>query len=334
MSDYVTQRIDDPAAWSGPAIRDRQDWVVELSSDQSDAIRAAVQAAKDSGRDLLKLGRDDFPIPALADVIDGIHRELEGGRGFTVLRGLPIAEMSEDDAKMVLWGLGRHIGTPEPQDGAGNLLHSVRDTGARVETTDNIRSFQTNDPQRFHNDGCDTFMLMCRQTAKSGGRSRLASAVQIFNDILEQRPDLAKVLQEDFHMDARGQRPDGVTIQVMPIYHWFAERLSINLKLRYIHTAQRFDEVPPLSPAQKEAIALFEKVAEENVLEFDMQAGDALVANNYTIIHGRTGFEDWPDPDQRRHMLRLWLTLPEGRPLPPVFKGSREFGASYARRMN
>ena len=333
MTEMLTEPVRDPAAWKGAAMEGQDDWIVTVTPAQIAEIDAALGQVKERGIDLFDIAAEDFTLPTLGPALEALQADLEGGRGFVLLRGLPAADYSEEDAKRVLWGLGRHIGTPEPQDGAGNLLHSVRDTGARVETTDNIRSYQTNDPQRFHNDGCDVFMLMCRRQAKSGGRSRLASAVQIFNDIMARRPDLARVLQEDFHMDARGQRPDGVKVQVMPMYHWHRGNLSINRKLRYIHTAQRFPEVPKLTDAQRDAIAMFEEVADENVLEFDMRPGDTIIANNYVIIHGRTGFKDWDDPDQRRHMLRLWLTIPEGRSLPPAFQGSREFGASYARRM-
>jgi hypothetical protein len=318
MNGVLTRPVDDPAAWRGTEMARRTDWIVTLSPRNLAEIGAALEQAKARGLDALNMTRADFPLPTLGTLLENLREDLEGGRGFAVLRGLQVADYLEEDGRIVLWGIGAYIGVPEPQDGAGNLIHSVR---------------ETNDPLRFHNDGSDTFMLMCLRQAKSGGRSRLASAVQIFNDIVERRPDLAEVLQQDFHMDARGQRPDGVKVQVMPICHWFAGKLSVNLKLRYIHTAQRFAEVPRLSAAQQEAIRMFEAVAEENVMAFDMQPGDVQIANNYAIIHSRTGFVDWPEPDRRRHMLRLWLTIPNGRPLPPAFEGSREYGASYARRM-
>jgi hypothetical protein len=51
--------------------------------------------------------------------------------------------------------------------------------------------------------------------------------------------------------------------------------------------------------------------------------------HNHQILHDRTAFEDWPEPERRRHLLRLWLCPPEGRSLPPVFAercGSVEVG--------
>ena len=41
--------------------------------------------------------------------------------------------------------------------------------------------------------------------------------------------------------------------------------------------------------------------------------------HNHTMLHDRTGFEDWDDPERRRHLLRLWLAVPGARPLPAVF---------------
>ena len=161
------------------------------------------------------------------------------------------------------------------------------------------------------------------------------SAAEVFNEIVRRRPDLAAVLQEDFWMDARGQRPDGARCQVLPVYTWHEGYLSILLKPEYIYSAQRFDEVPRLTGAQREALELFHRVTREPgiALEFDLRPGDVLLASNHTIMHGRTEFEDLPDPAHRRHMLRLWLTIPNGRSLPPHYADTREYAQTYRQRM-
>ena len=69
------------------------------------------------------------------------------------------------------------------------------------------------------------------------------------------------------------------------------------------------------------------------VLRKTSQPGDIQIANNYDTLHARTAFEDEQDSNRKRHCLRLWLTLPNGRPLPPVFERTREFGRTYARRV-
>ena len=50
-----------------------------------------------------------------------------------------------------------------------------------------------------------------------------------------------------------------------------------------------------------------------------LKPGDMQFVYNHHLMHDRTGFTDWPDPAERRHLLRLWLSLPGDRPLPPVF---------------
>ncbi|MGI9301784.1 MAG: hypothetical protein ACR2RB_03620 [Gammaproteobacteria bacterium] len=49
-------------------------------------------------------------------------------------------------------------------------------------------------------------------------------------------------------------------------------------------------------------------------------AGRQLV-NNCCVFHARTSFEDYAEPDRKRHMLRLWLATPNSRPLPPIYAG-------------
>ena len=54
-------------------------------------------------------------------------------------------------------------------------------------------------------------------------------------------------------------------------------------------------------------------------LKMRLAPGDMQFVYNHSLLHDRTGFRDWPDPDQRRHLLRLWLSIPGDRELPPVF---------------
>jgi len=236
---------------------------------------------------------------------------------------------------MALWGLGTHLGWAEPQDGAGNRLHDVRDIGRSFGSDDKIRYFQTNHAIEFHNDGADMFALFCLRAGTTGGMSRLLSAVELFNEIARRRPDLAVVLQEDFYVDARGQRTDGGNCQIHPVFTYTSGYLSVLLKRAYIESAQRFPDVPRLTPAQAEALNLMGEVMEEPgmALEFHLMPGDILMASNHTVLHGRTAYTDGGSTGAR-HMLRLWLTLPNGRPLPSHYADTREFFATYQRRMS
>ena len=335
IREFLTTPIEDPAAWRGDRIAERSDWIVPLDRTMAAELESAVAAVAARDIDLFDITRDDFPLPSMSRHFQVLLEALEGGRGFALLRGLPVARWTDAENRIAIWGLGTHLGLPVGQDLAGNLLHDVRDTGRRFGTGDSIRYYQTSHAIRLHTDGGDIFALGCVRRGASGGRSLVVSAVEVFNEIARRRPDLAVVLQEDFWMDARGQRPDGARCQVLPIYTRHDGHLSILLKPEYILSAQRFDDTPRLTGAQSEALELFHAVTREPgvALEFDLQPGDVLLASNHTVMHGRTEFEDAPSPEDRRHMLRLWLTIPNGRPLPPHYADTRELAQTYRQRM-
>jgi hypothetical protein len=58
------------------------------------------------------------------------------------------------------------------------------------------------------------------------------------------------------------------------------------------------------------------------------QPGDILLLNNWVTLHRRTAFEDDDDPAKRRHLLRLWLAMPNSRPISPLFL--ENYGATAA----
>ena len=332
MSSLLKVPLQSPAAWNGADLVNSDEWTITLDPAQIDELRIALESIGSPGLGWLEADPKDYPLPAWENLIVGLRSQLEGGLGFAVIRGLPVAGVSTDHARLMLWGIGQHLGYPEPQDAAGHLLHDVVDTGKNLKT-DNIRAYQTNLPINYHNDGADAFMLLCFRSAQSGGRSRLVSAISVFNQILSRRPDLARVLQEPFDFDARGQeRPGAPPFQRVPIFNFHEGYLNVLYKREYIDLGQRFADVPELTTQQIEALDLMDQVCNELSLEFVMKPGDIIVANNYDLLHGRSAFQDEPEAVEGRHMLRLWLSLPNGRPLPPIFETTREFYHSYARR--
>jgi len=323
-----------PEVWSGETLRGRTDWVVHFSDAEIAEVDAMLRARKEEGAALFGLGPDDFKMPRIADRFEAVRSELEGGRGFTLLRGLPVRRYSLEEARMVFWAMAVHLGDPIGQDRIGNRMHSVTNTHQRVEGSNEVRSYQTDDELTFHNDGGDAFMLLCLRTAKAGGMSKLVSVSNIYNEVLSRRPDLVEVLQQPFHFDTREQHPTGLKVQVSPILNFFGGKLSALYKRRYMMSAQRFPEVPRLTPAQEQAVQLVEALCNDPAIQlsFYMEPGDVQIANNYSVLHARTKYEDHDDPAERRHLLRAWLTLPNGRSLPPAFEYTREFRTSYLSR--
>ena len=84
------------AAWRGVDLSSRRDWVYELSTDEIEELRAVVERVRASGLALDELRREDVPLPFLSPVIDGWADELDAGRGFVLVRGVPVEELGED----------------------------------------------------------------------------------------------------------------------------------------------------------------------------------------------------------------------------------------------
>lgn len=335
MAVQQQSRYADGSVWTGAQLRAAGDWLTRLGQNEVDEVDRALEQVKARGVPLFDIRAEDFPLPALSERLAALRGVLEGGRGFVVLRGLPVERYDLDEARRVLWGLATHLGVPEPQDAKGSLMHSVTDTGKEVAANDSNRGYETDDELKFHNDGADVFMLLCLRVAKTGGVSKLVSVGALYNEILARRPDLAAVLQEPFHFDARSQNPHGIRVQSVPILNFHAGKLSALYKRRHVTLAQRFPEVPRLTALQQEALDLFDELCDDPGfhLSFTMEPGDIQIGNNYSVLHSRTKYVDHDEPHRRRHLLRLWLSLPEGRALPDVFATTREFGPTFARRI-
>lgn len=335
MSNENRQVLTGPEVWTGAQLQNRSDWIEKLEPQDIAEIDALLQAIE-PGTEPTDLTRSRFSLPGMEKRFDAVRAQLEGGRGFALLRGLPVERYSLQECKIIFWMLALLLGDPQEQDRAGNRMHSVTNTNLRVEGSDEVRSYQTDDELTFHNDGGDAFMLLCIKTAKTGGMSKLVSVGTIYNEVLLRRPELVEVLQQPFHFDTRGQHPTGLKIQSAPILNFFDGRLSALYKRRYLLAAQRFPEVPRLTRAQQDAVELVEQICNDPQIQlgFFMEPGDIQIANNYSVLHARTKYEDADDPQDRRHLLRAWVTLPEGRALPPAFAQTREFRTSYLSRNN
>ncbi len=321
--------ITGPSAWRGADLRSTQAWVYTLSADEIAEIESALVAVRE--RDVATLRHEDFPLPGLGPKLRTIRAEILTGRGFVLIHGLPVASMEPDAAAIAYWGIGLHLGKAVSQNGKGHLLGHVRDLGYDVDDP-NVRVYQTSRRQNFHTDSCDIVGLLCLRKAKRGGLSSLVSSVTVYNEMLARDPALTRVMFKPFRVDRRGEIPAGMKPYfTTPVFNWNAGYLTTYYVRRYIESAQRLADVPPLSDQQIAALDLFDQMAEDagNRLDMDFEPGDMQFLHNHQILHDRTDYEDWPEPERKRHLLRLWLCPPEGRPLPPCYAerwGSIEIG--------
>ena len=292
----------------------RTEWIAELRPEQIDDLR---RADTDLGDEAVSFGaRRRGALPSLVALSEICRSELVHGRGFIVLRGLPVEFMTASEHERALWLIGFYVGIPVRQNPAGDLLVHVRDEG-RDYTDPHVRGYQTAAKLDFHVDGCDAVALMCVRAAKQGGTSTIVSAVSIHDEIVRQRPDLATLLYEQFWFDRRsGDGPE--SFYQLPVFTRATGRLTMYYGRSYLESAQRGPHRQKLTSAQMEAFDLIDELANsaELVLPMDLQPGDVQLLDNRVIMHARTAFEDWPEPERRRDMIRLWLSLDDGQPSP------------------
>ena len=309
------------AAWLGPQMALRTDWIEELSTDDVAEIEAATSPLAAAERDIATLRRDDFPLPALAQRLARILRDVLEGRGFVLIRGLPVERWSIRECATAFFGIGTHLGSARPQNAKGHVLGHVMDLGLR-SSDPNVRIYQTHERQTFHTDSSDVVGLLCLKAARRGGLSALVSSVAIFNEMSRRRPDLAPLLFEPVATDRRGEEAAGQKPWFeIPVFNWHDGMLSAIYQRQYIDSAQRFPDAPRITPQVREALDAFDRLANDPALNFLMEfrPGDMQFVHNHTLLHDRTAFEDWPQPERKRHLLRLWLAPSRARPLPPVF---------------
>jgi hypothetical protein len=323
------------ADWYGPDMAARTDWIEPLASAELDELGRLAARLDATGANLCALRATDAPLPLLASRLAHIQQQVLEGRGFALLRGLPVADWGRRRAAIAFMALGAHFGHARPQNAQGHLLGHVRDVGAS-STDPTVRIYQTRERQTFHTDSSDIVALLCLQTARTGGRSALVSSTTLLKEMQRRRPDLAAALFDPVATDRRGEFAAGEPpFFTIPVLNWWPPgpqgQLSGIYQRQYIESAQRFPGAPQLSPLQREALDLFDALSNDASLHFlmDLEPGDVQLVHNHTLLHDRTAFEDRDEPALRRHLLRLWLAPWNARPLPPVFAqryGSTEPG--------
>ena len=327
LANDLPPEVRDASVWYGPDLKGRTDWTEILSEAEIAEVENAVNELDRSSLDLTAITSDDFPLPTLAPRLKPILEDVLNGRGFVLIRSLPVERWTRRQAAIAFLGIGVHLGNLRMQNAAGHLLGHVRDLG-RSSDDPNTRIYQTRERQTFHTDSCDVVGLLCLRTARSGGLSSLVSSTTIFNEVRRRQPDLLKVLLEPIETDRRGEVPPGGRPYFsIPVFNPHDGLVSAIYQRQYIESARRFDGVAPLTAIQTEAFDLLDELANDPKLKLMMslEPGDIQLVHNHTLFHDRTAFEDHPEPERKRHLLRLWVAPIDARPLPKVF--AERFGS-------
>lgn len=313
-----------PRAWTRVDLENDSSWIYPLSEQEIKNLEMGLRAAIATGKTEFELSAADFPVTPVTDkLLKTIMNATQTNYGVCLVKGFPVDRWTPDEMRTLFWCMGLRCGVPRPQGKPSHFVSNVRNDGG-VYRSGTGRGYNTNSKLDFHSDGSDVVGLMCLQVAKSGGSSLISSSMAAFNELQKIRPDLAEVLQQPFYFGRQGEQAE----EEPPYYQasvvgfkngQFACRHIRN----HITGAQiSFPDVPRLTALQTEALDMFDTLLAREDLCFHMQLekGDFQFLNNHVNLHARTEYEDFEDPNKRRHLLRLWLSLPQAAALPDSWR--------------
>lgn len=298
--------VTDATAWKGTDFAQDSSWIVTLNAHQLAELKTAADACIARGLREIEITPKDFPLPTLAAELKAWARELTQGRGFVLARGLP-KDWSDAQIRCAFWGMGLYLGAPISQNSYGEMLGEVYDEGVKMGTG-KVRGYRTSQHLMFHTDRCDIVGLLCQRQAKAGGLSSIVSATRIYNEIAQTHPEyLAPLFHGYIHLNVE-EGGDLSTYRV-PVFSVKDGVVSARILRNTVETARRIGRAQ-YDELETAALACLDTLANRDDMRLDMmlERGDMQFINNYTTMHARTEFEDFPDPKLKRHMVRLWLT--------------------------
>ena len=304
-----------PSAWVGADLRSSESWIYELSQTQINELDKALQAVDATGLDAPVITKEHFPLPTLSKTIADLAHEVEEGRGFQILRGIPVEKYNYQQMRRLFWGIGLHFAKPWPQTKDGDWFIDVRDEGKNYD--ENARGYHSTSELRYHTDGTNMVALLCLQKAREGGESSIVSSAAIYNRMLENRPDLLDVMYEGYPHDRRGAQPDGeprLAPWKLPVFSFVNGRFICVYDRKPSEWGRNLAG-EPFTKVDHAAFDFVDALTQNDDFRLDMafEPGDIQFLNNFLILHSRKEYFDDPDPAKRRHLLRLWLDNPKSQ---------------------
>ncbi|MEC9037473.1 MAG: TauD/TfdA family dioxygenase [Verrucomicrobiota bacterium] len=301
--------INSSGSWKGKEISGQPDWQIDLTENHIKEINELISGNGQKNSSITQLFAD-------------ARETLENGPGVVLIRNCPVHDLNEGEAKKLFSILASLIGTLVSQSSEGELIFSVRDSGYK-EDDPRSRGPNTRKKLSFHSDRCDVIGFLCLKQAMSGGENQIVSSIAIHNHLVENEPGLIKYLYEPFYyrrhnVDTGNELP----YCRQPIFSVTEGKFACNLLRVLIDRAYAIPELPDMSEEQKRALDAIEETASLTEMHFNFRQrpGDILFLNNWTTLHRRSEFIDFPEPEKKRHILRAWISPPNNRPIDPLFE--------------
>lgn len=315
--------ITDSTAWRRDDLGQLEHSYYLLKPETIDEIDALIAQFRESGTDVTAyitgmLEAHEEPLHSMADDAQQLRQQLRHGSGFVIIRGVPVERYSFDEACLAYAAITAFFGTLQVQSRQGEVFYSVRDEGFQIDAhgQTGVRGTKSTAKLHFHTDSApahrgntpDVLGLLCLHPSKSGGTSLLVNAHVVHNIILQEQPQYLERLYQPYHFDRRAEiDADEAPTLYAPVMR-YEQGLDMRYNELYILTGHEAADVP-LKAADIGPLSFIKKVTnrDELVLRLELARGDIQLINNHYILHARTAFEDYPEPERKRHLIRLWL---------------------------
>jgi len=312
MTVGLDHEIAGPVAWTGATLS-AAEARLEIPAECLTELEATARTLRANPLPIVALSPRDFELPACQRLMARVRAILDDGIGFVLLDRLPLEQLGREEAVRLYWLLASMIARPVAQKWEGTMVYDVRDLGR--PPGNGVRPDVTNAEQSFHTDNSynhcppDHVALLCLATAMEGGIHRVVSFATVHNELRRRHPEALARLYRPFFFDRqREHAPDDVMVTHHPLFEFEGGRLRARLSRYQVENGQRLAGVP-LDDDGRAALDALETVMNRPGMAWDFafEPGQIQVANNTVLGHKRTAFRDWPEPEQRRHLVRLWL---------------------------
>lgn len=310
----IQHSIDGPSAWRSGDIR-AEDYRVALNEACLDEVRRVADEMRAHPLPTILRTPAEFDLPNCQAAMAEVRRILKQGVRFAVVDRLPLDELSDDEATAIYWLLSSMICRPVAQKLDGTMIYNVWDTGKKALPGSGVRPDSTNIEIRFHIDNAynttppEIVGLLCLRTAKSGGVSRMLSFHTVHNELLARHRDLLPRLYRPFWFDRQREFFSGEPATFSaPVFTRGDGEVKARFSVHQINSGYAM-QGEPVDNEGAAALAAMLEIFEEPALsiDFEFQPGEIQFVDNRTLGHSRTEYEDWPDPERKRHLIRLWL---------------------------
>lgn len=307
-----------PSAFTAEELANNSDWIVELTAAETAEVETALQQHLGPDVRYQDITKSEFSLPCLSTKLAHIIDTTEDGTGAAILRGLPVEKYEPSEIKKMFWGIGLHLGTAIEQSKSGELINDLQDTGLKIGDPKS-RWINASGPSPLHTDPCDLLVMLSVEEAARGGETELASCVAAHNEMLRRHPDLLEILYEPLYHKLPDWYEGAEEYYPLPTFSSYQGYFSCTHRRYLVEDAQKHTDAPRLSEKQIQALDKLDEVYNDPKFKLTtrLMPGDLLVMNNLLLVHGRTAFTD--DATSRRHLMRLWISHPKTRPLPPEY---------------